>query len=207
MLKQSETTRPAGGQTTTPAETMSSADMSARLDELRELRDTAEADRNEARTVLTGVNRYGTQAQREEWNSKLEQAEADYSRYDQEYNELLDRYYQTENEEKRTSLQQDEAMSGQYQSAQDIQSDMDKVTPLWPTPSPTTGTRPRWRSTSSICSTSTGWTRRPSISTPSPARAALTFPDGRRVQQHLRAVPGAPGEEGERGLHAVRGRL
>jgi nitroreductase len=24
--------------------------------------------------VLTGVNRYGTQAQREEWNSKLEQA-------------------------------------------------------------------------------------------------------------------------------------
>lgn len=128
VLKQSETTRPAGGQTTTPTETMSSADMSARLDELRELRDTAEADRNEARTVLTGVNRYGTQAQREEWNSKLEQAEADYSRYDQEYNELLDRYYQTENEEKRASLQQDEAMSGQYQSAQDIQSDMDKVT-------------------------------------------------------------------------------
>lgn len=127
VLKQSETTRPAGGQTTTPAETMSSADMSARLDELRELRDTAEADRNEARTVLTGVNRYGTQAQREEWNSKLEQAEADYSRYDQEYNELLDRYYQTENEEKRASLQQDEAMSGQYQSAQDIQADMDKV--------------------------------------------------------------------------------
>ena len=127
VLKQSETTRPAGGQTTTPTETMSSADMSARLDELRELRDTAEADRNEARTVLTGVNRYGTQAQREEWNSKLEQAEADYSRYDQEYNELLDRYYQTENEEKRTSLQQDEAMSGQYQSAQDIQADMDKV--------------------------------------------------------------------------------
>lgn len=128
VLKQSETTRPAGGQTTTPTETMSSADMSARLDELRELRDTAEADRNEARTVLTGVNRYGTQAQREEWNSKLEQAEADYSRYDQEYNELLDRYYQTENEEKRASLQQDEAMSGQYQSAQDIQADMDKVT-------------------------------------------------------------------------------
>lgn len=127
VLKQSETTRPAGGQTTTPTETMSSADMSARLDELRELRDTAEADRNEARTVLTGVNRYGTQAQREEWNSKLERAEADYSRYDQEYNELLDRYYQTENEEKRTSLQQDEAMSGQYQSAQDIQADMDKV--------------------------------------------------------------------------------
>lgn len=124
VLKQSETTRPAGGQTTTPTETMSSADMSARLDELRELRDTAEADRNEARTVL---NRYGTQAQREEWNSKLEQAEADYSRYDQEYNELLDRYYQTENEEKRASLQQDEAMSGQYQSAQDIQADMDKV--------------------------------------------------------------------------------
>lgn len=127
VLKQTETTRPAGGQTTTPAETMSSADMSARLDELRELRDTAEADRNEARTVLTGVNRYGTQAQREEWNSKLERAEADYSRYDQEYNELLDRYYQTENEEKRASLQQDEAMSGQYQSAQDIQADMDKV--------------------------------------------------------------------------------
>ena len=127
VLKQTETTRPAGGQTTTPAETMSSADMSARLDELRELRDTAEADRNEARTVLTGVNRYGTQAQREEWNSKLERAEADYSRYDQEYNELLDRYCQTENEEKRASLQQDEAMSGQYQSAQDIQADMDKV--------------------------------------------------------------------------------
>ena len=71
VLKQSETTRPAGGQTATPAETMSSADMSARLDELRELRDTAEADRNEARTVLSGVNRYGTQAQREEGNSKL----------------------------------------------------------------------------------------------------------------------------------------
>lgn len=129
------TTRPSGGaqsgngqqQASTPSTTMSSTDMSARLDELRELRDTAEADRNEARTVLTGVNRYGTQAQREEWNSKLEQAEADYSRYDQEYNELLDRYYQTENEEKRTSLQQDEAMSGQYQSAQDIQADMDKV--------------------------------------------------------------------------------
>ena len=129
------TTRPSGGaqsgngqqQASTPSATMSSADMSARLDELRELRDTAEADRNEARTVLTGVNRYGTQAQREEWNSKLEQAEADYSRYDQEYNDLLSRYYQTENEEKRASLQQDEAMSGQYQSAQDIQADMDKV--------------------------------------------------------------------------------
>ena len=126
VLKQSETTRPAGGQTTTPTETMSSADMSARLDELRELRDEAEKARNEARLIMTG-SRYMTSSVREEQQAILDQAEADYSRYDQEYNELLDRYYQTENEEKRASLQQDEAMSGQYQSAQDIQADMDKV--------------------------------------------------------------------------------
>lgn len=126
VLKQSETTRPAGGQTTTPTETTSSADMSARLDELRELRDEAEKARNEARLIMTG-SRYMTSSMREEQQAILDQAEADYSRYDQEYNELLDRYYQTENEEKRTSLQQDEAMSGQYQSAQDIQADMDKV--------------------------------------------------------------------------------
>lgn len=126
VLKQSETTRPAVGQTTTPTETMSSADMSAQLDELRELRDEAEKARNEARLIMTG-SRYMTSSMREEQQAILDQAEADYSRYEQEYNELLGRYYQTENEEKRTSLQQDEAMSGQYQSAQDIQSDMDKV--------------------------------------------------------------------------------
>ena len=105
VLKQSETTRPAGGQTTTPTETMSSADMSARLDELRELRDTAEADRNEARTVLTGVNRYGTQAQREEWNSKLEQAEAEIhlqeaagmARYSEGCHRLLRRHFNPQN--------------------------------------------------------------------------------------------------------------
>lgn len=126
VLKQSETTRPAGGQTTTPTETMSSADMSARLDELRELRDEAEKARNEARLIMTG-SRYMTSSMREEQQAILDQAEADYDRYNQEYDELLGRYYQTENEEKRTSLQQDEAMSGQYQSAQDIQADMDKV--------------------------------------------------------------------------------
>lgn len=127
VLKQSETTRPAGGQTTTPTETTSSADMSARLDELRELRDEAEKARNEARLIMTG-SRYMTSSMREEQQAILDQAEADYSQYDQEYNDLLSRYYQTENEEKRASLQQDEAMSAQYQSAQDIQSDMDKVT-------------------------------------------------------------------------------
>lgn len=129
------TTRPSGGaqsgngqqQASTPSTTMSSTDMSARMDELRELRDAAEKERNEARTVMNG-SRYMTQSQRDEWSARLEEAEANYSRYDQEYNDLLSRYYQTENEEKRASLQQDEAMSAQYQSAQDIQSDMDKVT-------------------------------------------------------------------------------
>ena len=129
------TTRPSGGaqsgngqqQASTPSTTMSSTDMSARMDELRELRDAAEKERNEARTVMNGY-RYMTQSQRDEWSARLEEAEANYSRYDKEYNDLLSRYYQTENEEKRASLQQDEAMSAQYQSAQDIQSDMDKVT-------------------------------------------------------------------------------
>lgn len=129
------TTRPSGGaqsgngqqQASTPSTTMSSTDMSARMDELRELRDAAEKERNEARTVMNG-SRYMTQSQRDEWSARLEEAEANYSRYDKEYNDLLSRYYQTENEEKRASLQQDEAMSAQYQSAQDIQSDMDKVT-------------------------------------------------------------------------------
>lgn len=126
------TSRPSSGttqqQTSAASSTMTSADMSKRMDELRELRDEAEKERNNARTVLTGVNRYGTQAQRDEWSSRLEQAEADYSKYDQEYNDLLNRYYQTENEEKRASIQQDEGMSARYQSAQDIQADMDKVT-------------------------------------------------------------------------------
>lgn len=126
------TRRPSSGttqqQTSASSSTMTSADMSKRMDELRELRDEAEKERNNARTVLTGVNRYGTQAQRDEWSSRLEQAEADYSKYDQEYNDLLNRYYQTENEEKRASIQQDEGMSARYQSAQDIQADMDKVT-------------------------------------------------------------------------------
>ncbi len=129
------TTRPSGGgqsgsgqqQTSMPSATMSSADMSARMDELRELRDAAEKERNEARTAMNGA-RYMTQSQRDEWSARLEEAEANYSRYDQEYNDLLNRYYQTENEEKRTSIQQDAAMSEQYQSAQDIQTDMDKVT-------------------------------------------------------------------------------
>lgn len=129
------TTRPSGGsqsgsgqqQASTPNATMSSTDMSARMDELRELRDAAEKERNEARLIMTG-SRYMPSSMREEQQAILDQAEADYARYDQEYNDLLSRYYQTENEEKRASLQQDEAMSAQYQSAQDIQSDMDKVT-------------------------------------------------------------------------------
>lgn len=81
-----------------------------RVDELTPLVEAAEKERNEARTVMTGIQRYGTEDQRAEWSAKLEAAEADYERYSKALNDLAAQYYYAENQAKRESLDASEDM-------------------------------------------------------------------------------------------------
>lgn len=99
----------------------------ARVDELTPLVEAAEKERNGARTVLSGLSRYGTEDQREAWSAKLEAAEADYETYSKELDGLAAQYYYTENQAKRERLDADEAMANAYSSAKTLQEDMDKV--------------------------------------------------------------------------------
>lgn len=99
----------------------------ARVDELTPLVEAAEKERNGARTVLSGLSRYGTEDQREAWSAKLEAAEADYETYSKELDGLAAQYYYTENQAKRERLDADEAMANTYSSAKTLQEDMDKV--------------------------------------------------------------------------------
>ena len=99
-----------------------------RVDELTPLAEAAEKERNEARTVMTGVRRAGTEAQRAEWSAKLEAAEANYERYSKALNDLAAQYYYAENQAKRESLDASEDMSSLYNEATMLQEDMDKVT-------------------------------------------------------------------------------
>ena len=99
----------------------------ARVDELTPLVEAAEKERNGARTVLSGLSRYGTEDQREAWSAKLEAAEADYEMYSKELDGLAAQYYYTENQAKRERLDADEAMANAYSSAKTLQEDMDKV--------------------------------------------------------------------------------
>ena len=99
-----------------------------RVDELTPLVEAAEKERNEARTVMTGIQRYGTEDQRAEWSAKLEAAEADYERYSKALNDLAAQYYYAENQAKRESLDASEDMSSLYNEATMLQEDMDKVT-------------------------------------------------------------------------------
>lgn len=48
----------------------------ARADELLQEAEQAEREANEARTALSGINRYGTKEQQAEWTAKLEEAES-----------------------------------------------------------------------------------------------------------------------------------
>ena len=99
-----------------------------RVDELTPLAEAAEKERNEARTIMSGIQRYGTEDQRVEWSAKLEAAEADYERYSKALNDLAAQYYYAENQAKRESLDASEDMSSLYNEATMLQEDMDKVT-------------------------------------------------------------------------------
>lgn len=99
-----------------------------RVDELTPLAEAAEKERNEARTIMSGIRRYGTEDQRAEWSAKLEAAEADYERYSTALNDLAAQYYYAENQAKRESLDASEDMSSLYNEATMLQEDMDKVT-------------------------------------------------------------------------------
>lgn len=99
-----------------------------RVDELTPLAEAAEKERNEARTIMSGIQRYGTEDQRAEWSAKLEAAEADYERYSKALNDLAAQYYYAENQAKRESLDASKAMSALYNEATLLQEDMDKVT-------------------------------------------------------------------------------
>lgn len=99
-----------------------------RVDELTPLAEAAEKERNEARTIMSGIQRYGTENQRAEWSAKLEAAEADYERYSTALNDLAAQYYYAENQAKRESLDASEDMSSLYNEATMLQEDMDKVT-------------------------------------------------------------------------------
>ena len=99
-----------------------------RVDELTPLAEAAEKERNEARTIMSGIQRYGTEDQRAEWSAKLEAAEADYERYSTALNDLAAQYYYAENQAKRESLDASEDMSSLYNEATMLQEDMDKVT-------------------------------------------------------------------------------
>ena len=99
----------------------------ARVDELTPLVEAAEKERNGARTVLSGLSRYGTEDQRVAWSAKLVAAEADYETYSKELDGLAAQYYYTENQAKRERLDADEAMANAYSSAKTLQEDMEKV--------------------------------------------------------------------------------
>lgn len=99
-----------------------------RVDELTPLAEAAEKERNEARTIMSGIRRDGTEDQRAEWSAKLEAAEADYERYSTALNDLAAQYYYAENQAKRESLDASEDMSSLYNEATMLQEDMDKVT-------------------------------------------------------------------------------
>ena len=99
-----------------------------RVDELTPLAEAAEAARNETRTVMTGLRRYGTEEQKAEWEAKLETAEADYEKYSSALNELAALYYQVENEDARESLAADAASEETFWNVEAIQEDMNKVT-------------------------------------------------------------------------------
>ena len=99
-----------------------------RVDELTPLAEAAEKERNEARTIMSGIRRYGTEDQRAEWSAKLEAAEADYERYSTALNDLAAQYYYAENQAKRESLDASEDMSSLYNEATMLQEDMGKVT-------------------------------------------------------------------------------
>lgn len=99
-----------------------------RVDELTPMAEAAEKERNEARTIMSGIQRYGTEDQRAEWSAKLEAVEADYERYSKALNDLAAQYYYAENQAKRESLDASEDMSSLYNEATMLQEDMDKVT-------------------------------------------------------------------------------
>lgn len=99
-----------------------------RVDELTPLAEAAEAARNEARTVMTGLRRYGTEEQKAEWEAKLETAEADYEKYSSALNELAALYYQVENEDARERLAADAVSEEAFGNVEAIQEDMNKVT-------------------------------------------------------------------------------
>ncbi len=101
-----------------------------RADELRPLMETAEKKRNEAQMAVAGLARYGTKEQRDEWSAKLKTAEADYEKYSSAYNDLTALYYEVENKEKLAALRGDEAATGKYESAKELQADMDRVLSL-----------------------------------------------------------------------------
>ena len=109
---------------------MSSTDMLAQLEELKELRDAAQERANQTSRGITALPSTTAKSTRESLADARERAETDYNKYAKAYNDLLNRYYKTENEEKKAAIQQDRDMSSIYQSAQDIQADMDKVAVL-----------------------------------------------------------------------------
>ena len=109
---------------------MSSTDMLAQLEELKELRDAAQERANQTSRGITALPSTTAKSTRESLADARERAETDYNKYAKAYNDLLNRYYKTENEEKKAAIQQDRDMSSSYQSAQDIQADMDKVAVL-----------------------------------------------------------------------------
>lgn len=110
-----------------PSALSTSGDISTRMEELRQLRDDARRRSSAAQITAGSDSPYVTAEQRQTATDELQRAQEEAARYGREYQDLVNLYYQVENETKRAALQQDQTLSGQYQTANELQEDMDRV--------------------------------------------------------------------------------
>lgn len=167
-----------------------------RVDELTPLAEAAEKERNEARTIMSGIQRYGTEDQRAEWSAKLEAAEADYERYSTALNDLAAQYYYAENQAKRESLDASEGMTALYNEATLLQEDMDKVSAVMAYTATRSGDAAEVEEYKAYLANKYGLDQKAIDQYAIAGGGGRLRPqDRRRVQQHLRTVAGAGGEE------------
>lgn len=110
-----------------PSAVPTSGELYTRMEELRQLRDDARRRSSAAQITAGSDSPYVTAEQRQTATDELQRAQEEAARYGREYQDLVNLYYQVENETKRAALQRDQTLSGQYQTANELQEDMDRV--------------------------------------------------------------------------------
>ncbi len=98
---------------------------------IKERADALLTKRDAAQSAYAQVRKDNPMIQGQRDNAAaVDAAKAEYDKYSSSYQNLINLYYQVENQEKQEGLQSDAALSGQYSTAQELQEDMDRVTAL-----------------------------------------------------------------------------